>query len=120
MACHRKSSKSKDVTEEDSILKVSSLGPCLEAKFDELKFEIVHKIEKELVDAQNARDFITHKYDELCNKIQYLTELDATVLGFRTDVKAIEKQISELSMRVDDIEKRTICQEVGSISSSLF
>lgn len=57
------------------------LGPSLESKFDELKFEITHKIDKELTDSQNARDYISQKYDELCTKINYLTELDATVTG---------------------------------------
>lgn len=96
------------------------LGPSVESKFDELKYEIVHKIEKELNDSQNAREYISQKYDELCSKIQFLTELDATVTGFRSDVKAIEKQINLLSNRVDDIEKRTICKECPSLTSSLF
>ncbi|KAJ0170752.1 hypothetical protein K1T71_013524 [Dendrolimus kikuchii] len=95
-------------------------GPSVESKFDELKYEIVHKIDKELSDSQNARDYISQKYDELCNKIQYLTELDATVTGFRSDVKAIEKQIAELSLRVDDIEKKTIFKECPSLTSSMF
>ncbi|KAH9634939.1 hypothetical protein HF086_017238 [Spodoptera exigua] len=96
------------------------LGPSVESKFDELKYEVIHKIDKELTDSQNARDFISQKYDELCSKIQYLTELDATVTGFRSDVKAIEKQIIELSLRVDDIEKKTICRECPSLTSSMY
>ncbi|XP_026323111.1 uncharacterized protein LOC113232557 isoform X2 [Hyposmocoma kahamanoa] len=96
------------------------LGPSLESKFDELKFEITHKIDKELTDSQNARDYISQKYDELCTKIKYLTELDATVTGFRSDVKAIEKQIAELACRVDDIEKKAIIRDCPSLTSSLF
>lgn len=106
--------------EELAIKGAHLLGPSLESKFDELRYEIVHKIEKELIDSQNARDYISQKYDELCSKIQYLTELDATVTGFRTDVKAIEKQMAELSARVYDVEKRTICKDSPSISSSMF
>nr|XP_053619646.1 uncharacterized protein LOC128680477 [Plodia interpunctella] len=95
-------------------------GPSLESKFDELKYEIVHRIDKELDDSKNARSYITQKYDELCNKIQYLTEMDATVSGFRSDIKAIEKQITELTARVDDVEKRAIYKECPSISSSML
>ncbi|VVC96027.1 unnamed protein product [Leptidea sinapis] len=106
--------------EEGAIKRVHLLGPGLEAKFDELKFEIISKIDSELTDSKNARDYISQKYDELCTKIQYLTELDATVSGFRSDVKAIERQIIELSSRVDDIEKRTICKESPSVASSVL
>ncbi|CAG9569169.1 unnamed protein product [Danaus chrysippus] len=95
-------------------------GPSLESKFDELKFEILHKIDKEVTDSKNARDYISQKYDELCNKIQYLTELDATVSGFRSDVKAIEKQIMELASRVDSIEKKTISKECPSLTPSML
>ncbi|PZC77146.1 hypothetical protein B5X24_HaOG203700 [Helicoverpa armigera] len=117
MACHTKiPNKMKE--EELAIKGAHILGPSVESKFDELKYEVIHKIDKELTDSQNARDYICQKYDELCNKIQYLTELDATVTGFRSDVKAIEKQITELSMRVDDIEKKAICRECPSITSS--
>ncbi|CAG4973560.1 unnamed protein product [Colias eurytheme] len=117
MACHTKLPK----LEDDSSIKGSHLlGPGLESKFDELKYEIVHKIDKELRDSKNAREYITQKYDELCNKIQYLTELDATVNGFRTDVKTIERQIIELSSRIDDIEKRAISKECPSITPSVL
>lgn len=121
MACHTKINVNKLKLDEELAIKGAHLlGPSLESKFDELRYEIVHKIEKELVDSQNARDYISQKYDELCNKIQYLTELDATVTGFRSDVKAIEKQMAELCARVDDIEKRTICKECPSLTSSMF
>ncbi|VVD01735.1 unnamed protein product [Leptidea sinapis] len=46
--------------------------------------------------------------------------LDATVSGFRSDVKALEGQIIELSSRVDDIEKRMICKESPSVASSVL
>ncbi|KAL0861100.1 hypothetical protein ABMA27_009601 [Loxostege sticticalis] len=120
MACHKINPIKNKIDEELAIKGAHLLGPSLESKFDELRYDIVHKIEKELIDSQNARDYISQKYDELCNKIQYLTELDATVTGFRSDVKAIEKQIAELSARVDDIEKRTICKECPSLTSSMF
>ncbi|CAG9794692.1 unnamed protein product [Diatraea saccharalis] len=120
MACHTKLPSKIRLEEELAIKGAHLLGPSLESKFDELRYEIVNKIEKELVDSQNARDFISQKYDELCNKIQYLTELDATVTGFRSDVKSIEKHIAELTARIDDIEKRTICKECPSITSSMF
>lgn len=119
-ACHIKFSDKLNTQEEIAIKGAHLLGPSLESKFDELKYEIVNKIDKELEDSQNARDYISQKYDELCNKIQYLTELDATVTGFRSDVKTIERHIMELSTRVDDIEKRTICKECPSLSSSMF
>ncbi|XP_013188076.2 uncharacterized protein LOC106133032 [Amyelois transitella] len=107
--------------DEDLTIKGAHMvGPSLESKFDELKYEIVHKIDKELEDSKNARTYITQKYDELCNKIQYLTEMDATVSGFRSDIKAIEKQLTELAARVDDVEKRTLNKECPSISSSMF
>ncbi|KAM3959860.1 uncharacterized protein ACR2FA_006146 [Aphomia sociella] len=106
--------------EEETIKGAHLLGPSLESKFDELKYEIVRKIEKELTDSKNARDYISQKYDELCNKIQYLTELDATVTGFRSDMKAIEKHICDLSSRVDSIEKRAICKDCPSMTSSMF
>ena len=96
------------------------LGPGLEFKFDELKYEILDKIDKEMNDSKNARDYINQKYDELCNKIQFLSELDSTVSGFRSDVKAIEKHVIELSSRVDDIEKRLICNECPSVTSSFI
>ena len=119
MTCQRKLITKK--MKEDLAVKGAHLfGPSVESKFDELKYEVIDKIDKELIDSQNARDYISQKYDELCSKIQYLTELDATVNGFRSDVKAIEKQLTELSSRVDDIEKRTICKEVPSITSSMF
>ncbi|XP_022827730.1 uncharacterized protein LOC111357329 [Spodoptera litura] len=119
MACHTKiANKMKE--DELAIKGTHLLGPSVESKFDELKYEVIHKIDKELTDSQNARDYISQKYDELCSKIQYLTELDATVTGFRSDVKAIEKQITELSLRVDDIEKKTICRECPSLTSSMF
>ncbi|KOB69405.1 Uncharacterized protein OBRU01_12716 [Operophtera brumata] len=105
---------------EEAIKGAHFIGPSFESKFDELKYEVVTKIEKELTDSQNTRDYIANKYDELCSKIQFLTELDATVTGFRSDVKTIEKQIMELSSRVDGIEKRTICKECPSMTSSLF
>lgn len=108
------------VLEDVAIKGANFLGPSVESKFDELKYEVVHKIEKELADSQNTREYISQKYDELCNKIQYLTELDATVTGFRSDVKSIEKQISELVSRVDGIEKRTITKECPSLTSSMF
>lgn len=108
----------KQKQEEIAIKGAHFLGPTIESKFDELRYEIVHKIDKELTDSQNAREYISQKYDELVNKIQYLTELDATVTGFRSDVKSIEKQICELSSRVDDIEKRQICKECPSLTSS--
>lgn len=95
-----------------------SFTPGFESKFDELKSEVVRKIEKELGDSHNAREYISRKYDELCNKITYLTELDSTVTGFRSDVQSIEKQICDLTMRVDQIEKRAIGKECGSITSS--
>ncbi|VVC98807.1 unnamed protein product [Leptidea sinapis] len=94
--------------------------PGLEAKFDELKFQIISKIDSELTDSMNAQDYISQKYDGLCTKVQYLTELDATVSGFRSDVKTREWQIIELSSRVDDIEKRTICKEIPSVASSVL
>lgn len=98
---------------------ISLLGPSLESKFDELKYEIIHKIEKEVSNSRNARDYISQKYDELCGKINFITELDATISGFRSDVKAIEKQITELGRRVDEIEKRMInCKRSTSITSS--
>ncbi|XP_039760548.1 uncharacterized protein LOC120634181 [Pararge aegeria] len=106
--------------EELAIRGAHLLGPCLEAKFDELKFEILNKIDKEVGDSKNAREYISQKYNELCTKIQYLSELDATVSGFRSDVKAIERQVAELSARVDDIQKRTICKECPSLSSSVI
>ncbi|KPJ19332.1 hypothetical protein RR48_01966 [Papilio machaon] len=87
------------------------LGFGLEAKLDELKYEILQKIDKELIDSQNARDFVTQKYDELCNKIQFLTELDATVTSFRGDVKSIEKRLLELTNRIDGIEKVVISRD---------
>uniref|UniRef100_A0A2H1VB71 SFRICE_012457 n=1 Tax=Spodoptera frugiperda TaxID=7108 RepID=A0A2H1VB71_SPOFR len=121
MACHTKTIANKLKDDESTIFKAPRLlGPSVESKFDELKYEVINKIDKELTDSQNARDYISQKYDELCNKIQYLTELDATVTGFRSDVKAIEKQITELSLRVDDIEKRTICRECPSLTSSMY
>ncbi|XP_045780698.1 uncharacterized protein LOC123877827 isoform X2 [Maniola jurtina] len=106
--------------EELAIRGAHLLGPCLEAKFDELKYEILSKIDKEMGDSKNTREYISQKYDELCKKIQFLGELDATVSGFRSDVKAVERHIAELSVRVDDIEKRTIIKESPSLSSSLF
>ncbi|CAH0721283.1 unnamed protein product, partial [Brenthis ino] len=106
--------------EEIGIKAAHLLGPSLECKFDELKYEILNKIDKEVNDSKNARDYISQKYDELCNKIQYLSELDSTVHGFRSDVKSIEKQIIELASRVDDIEKRTIFKECPSITSSII
>ncbi|CAH4035323.1 uncharacterized protein LOC123711405 [Pieris brassicae] len=118
MACHTKLPKLE--TEEIASKSTNLLGPSLESKFDELKYEIIHKIDSELTDSKNARDYITQKYDELCNKIQYLAELDATVNGFRTDVKAIEKQILELSTRLDDVEKRAIARDCPSITSSML
>ncbi|CAK1540941.1 unnamed protein product [Leptosia nina] len=118
MACHTKLPKVDN--EELSIKGAHLLGPGIESKFDELKYEIVHKIDNELTDSKNARDYITQKYDELCTKIQYLTELDATVNGFRSDVKAIERQIIELSARLDDIEKRAISKDCPSITSSVL
>ncbi|XP_026729958.1 uncharacterized protein LOC113495439 [Trichoplusia ni] len=119
MACHTKIAK--QMKEEDIAIKGAHLlGPSVESKFDELKYEVIHKIDKELTDSHNAREYISQKYDELCSKIQYLTELDATVTGFRSDVKTIEKQIHELSSRVDDIEKRTICKECPSLTSSMY
>lgn len=120
MACHRKIIDPKKLKEDLAVQGAHLFGPSVESKFDELKYEVIDKIDKEITDSQNARDYISQKYDELCKKIQYLTELDATVNGFRTDVKAIEKQITELSSRVDDIEKRTICKECPSITSSMF
>jgi pimeloyl-CoA synthetase len=120
MAVHTKLPSKLKLDDDLAIKGAHLLGPSLESKFDELRYEIVNKIEKELTDSQNARDFISQKYDELCSKIQYLTELDATVTGFRSDVKAIEKHIAELSSRVDDIEKRAICKECISITSSTF
>lgn len=95
-----------------------SFTPGFECKFDELKAEVVHKIEKELGDSHNAREYISKKYDELCEKINYLTELDSTVNGFRSDVLSIEKHISELTQRVDLIEKKAIRKECGSITSA--
>ncbi|CAF4838817.1 unnamed protein product [Pieris macdunnoughi] len=118
MACHTKLPKLE--TEEISSKSTNLLGPSMESKFDELKYEIIHKIDSELTDSKNARDYITQKYDELCNKIQYLAELDSTVNGFRTDVKAIEKQILELSTRLDDVEKRAIARDCPSITSSML
>ncbi|XP_045490069.1 uncharacterized protein LOC123690555 [Pieris rapae] len=118
MACHTKLPKLE--TEEIASKGTNLLGPSLESKFDELKYEIIHKIDSELTDSKNARDYITQKYDELCNKIQYLAELDATVNGFRTDVKSIEKQILELSTRLDDVEKRAIAKDCPSITSSML
>ncbi|XP_046973252.1 uncharacterized protein LOC124539918 [Vanessa cardui] len=116
MACPILPSKLKT---EEIIKGAHVLGPGIESKFDELKCEILQKIEKEVSDSGNARLYISQKYDELSNKIQYLTELDATVTGFRSDVKAIERQIIELATRVDDMEKRIICKESPSISSSV-
>ncbi|XP_028028079.1 uncharacterized protein LOC114241456 [Bombyx mandarina] len=92
----------------------------IESKFDEIKIGIVNKIDKELIDSQNARLFIIQKYDELCNKINFLTELDSTFNGFRRDVKSIEQQVCELSQRVDSIEKRIICKECPSLTSAAF
>lgn len=107
--------------EDDTIIKATHLlDPGVESKFEELRYEILHKIDKELTDSQNTREFISQKYDELCNKIQYLTELDATVNGFRSDVKAIEKQILDLSMRLDGIEKKALFKECSSMTSSAF
>ncbi|XP_059045503.1 uncharacterized protein LOC131841241 [Achroia grisella] len=120
MACTTKYIPKLNPEEEKTIKGAHLVGPSLESKLDELKYEIVHKINKELTDSKNARDYISQKYDELCRKIQYLTELDTTVTGFRSDVKAIEKQICDLSMRVDDIEKRTICKDCPSLTSSMF
>ncbi|XP_026754203.2 uncharacterized protein LOC113514338 [Galleria mellonella] len=120
MACTTKCSPKLKIEEEIAITEAHLPGSNLESKFDELKYEIVHKIDKELIDSKNARNYISQKYDELCSKIQYLTELDATVTGFRSDMKAIEKQIYDLSARVDDIEKRTICKECPSLTSSMF
>lgn len=121
MASSPKCIHGKSKLDDEVIIKGAHLlGPSVESKFDEFKYEIVHKIDKELVDSQNAREFISQKYDELCGKIQYLTEMDATVTGFRSDVKAIDKQIQKLSNRVDDIEKRTIYKECPSLTSSLF
>ncbi|XP_072932630.1 uncharacterized protein [Epargyreus clarus] len=119
MTCHTKFPKLK-AEEEMAIKGAHLMGPGLESKFDELKYEIIHKIDKEMTDSQNARQYISQKYDELCNKIQYLTELDATVTGFRSDVKAVERQVGELAARVDTIEKRTICKECPSMSSSMY
>lgn len=93
-------------------------GPCLEAKFDELKHEILSKIDKEVGDSKNAREYISQKYDELCHKIQYLGELDATVSGFRRDVRAVERQVAALAARVDEVEKRVICKECPSLASA--
>ncbi|KAJ8715769.1 hypothetical protein PYW07_010251 [Mythimna separata] len=120
MACHTKFVASKSKEEDLAIKGAHLFGPTVESKFDELKYEVINKIDKELVDSQNARDYISQKYDELSAKIQYLTEMDATVTGFRSDVKAIEKQITELTSRVDDIEKRTICRECPSLTSSMY
>ncbi|CAG4967337.1 unnamed protein product [Parnassius apollo] len=92
----------------------------LEFKFDELKYDIVKRIDKELTDSQNAREFVSQKYDELCNKIKHLTELDATVTGFRSDVKTIEKQLTELSNRIDKIEKKMISRDSSITASNLF
>lgn len=111
---------SKVKTDEDIIKAAHVLGPGIESKFDELKYEILDKIDKEVTDSRNAREYISQKYDELSNKIQYLTELDATVTGFRSDVKAIERQIMELASRVDDMEKRVITKECPSVTSSVF
>ncbi|XP_030029892.1 uncharacterized protein LOC115447101 [Manduca sexta] len=118
MACHTKCIAEKIKEEEMAIKGAHMMGPTVESKFDELKYEIINKIDKEVTDSQNAREFISQKYDELCLKIHYLTELDATVSGFRSDVKAIEQQITELSSRMDDIEKRTIYKECPSLASS--
>ncbi|XP_049880933.1 uncharacterized protein LOC126377253 [Pectinophora gossypiella] len=106
--------------EELAIKGAHLLGPSLESKFDELKYEITHKIDKELTDSQNAREYICQKYDELCSKIQYLSELDATVTGFRSDVRAVEKQVTALAGRVDHIEKRALYRDCPSLTSSNF
>lgn len=100
---------------------VSLLGPSLESKFDELRYEIVNKIEKELLTSQNERDFTFQKYDELCARVNCIKELDASISEFRNDVKVIERQISELTRRVDEIDKRTIhCKPSFSITSSVL
>ncbi|KAI5641005.1 hypothetical protein NE865_06660 [Phthorimaea operculella] len=106
--------------EELAIKGAHLLGPSLESKFDELKLEITSKIEKELTDSNNARDFICQKYDELCNKINFLSELDATVTSFRSDVRAVEKQVSQLASRVDHIEKKAIYNEHPSLTSNII
>ncbi|KAJ2941559.1 hypothetical protein O0L34_g14611 [Tuta absoluta] len=105
--------------EELAIKGAHFLGPSLESKFDELKMEIISKIEKELTDSNNARDFICQKYDELCNKISFLSDLDATVTSFRSDVRAVEKQVLQLATRVDHIEKSAIYQENPSLASNM-
>lgn len=95
-------------------------GPSFETKFDELKNTISQKMEQEMLDSENVRNYVSQKYEDVCKKIQFLTELDATVSGFRTDVKAIEKQVLELETRLNDVEKRLICKECPSLSSSMF
>lgn len=120
MATQTKLEKNLKIDDEIAIQGAHMFGPSVESKFDELKYEIVDKIDKELSDSKNAREYISQKYDELCNKIQYLTELDATVTGFRSDVKAIERQIAELSLRIDDVEKKAIFKQCPSLTSSMF
>ncbi|CAH2059092.1 unnamed protein product, partial [Iphiclides podalirius] len=96
------------------------LGLGLESRLEDLKCEIIQRIDKELLDSQNARDFVSQKYDELCNKIQYLAELDATVTSFRSDVKTIENQLNELTSRMDRIEKKVISRDCSANASSMF
>lgn len=107
MTCHTKVISMKLKAEEEINSKGSQLfGTKIENQFDELRTDIITKIDKELSDSSNARDYISQKYEELCAKIHSLTELDATVTGFRSDVRAIERQITELSGRVTDIEQK--------------
>ncbi|GBP19310.1 hypothetical protein EVAR_79910_1 [Eumeta japonica] len=117
MSVVRKSGKKGPVTVRE-IVKEVVLGPDLETKFEELKSEIMNRIDKELCDSQNTRDFITQKYENLCQKIQILTEVSNVMTVFRRDFKALERQIEDLSSRVTDIEKRSF-PDIPSLSSAL-
>lgn len=104
MACHTKVAPIK--TQSDDMVINSHI---LTRKMEELREEVAEKIDKELNDSKNTRNYISMKYEELCDKIKLLTELDATVTCFRNDVRAIENQLTDLSTRITELESKVTC-----------
>ncbi|KAG7297525.1 hypothetical protein JYU34_019538 [Plutella xylostella] len=100
--------------------KYAQLSPAVEAKFDQLKEEITTRIDQEISDSTNAREFIGQKYIELCEKIEVLSDLDKTVSSFRSDIKAMERQLLMLQTRIDGLESKVLSKERPSVTSALF
>lgn len=86
-------------------------------KFKELQREISTRIEKQLNQAQKARDTIKEKYEKIDAKINSMLELQTTVTSLRKNLTVIENTMADVALKVEKIDEFTANSDTCTLRS---